>query len=125
DALDYSFSRADGPGGQNVNKRSTRAQLRVSIRSIIFDERAKLRLRRSAGSLLVGDDELLITSAEHRSQRMNAKACFERLAALVRAACVEPKVRKKTKPSRASTAKRLDAKKRASNIKKLRRRPEP
>ena len=81
----WSFSRSGGPGGQHVNKTSTRAELRVAVRAIGgMPPDAIDRLRERAGHLLLQSrDEIRVVSDEHRSQRRNREACLERLSALV------------------------------------------
>ncbi len=116
--LRYSFARAGGPGGQAVNKLSTKAHLRVSVPAIVgLPPQAVLRLRRLAGHRLTQDDELVFAAATHRSQLDNKRACMERLRALVAKAAREPKLRKATKPSRARIAKRLEHKRQQSDKK--------
>lgn len=119
--LRFSFARAGGPGGQAINKLSTKAQLRVSVPAIVgLTPQAILRLRRLAGQRLTLDDELVFAAATHRSQLDNKRACVERLQALVAKAVREPKQRKPTKPSRAKMAKRLEQKRQQSDKKSSR-----
>lgn len=122
DALRFGFSRASGPGGQAVNKISSRAQLHVSIRDIHgLDDHAAARLRRLAGRRLTQDDELLIQAQTHRSQHDNKQECIDRCSELVRAALVRPKPRKKSKPTRGMIERRLESKRRQSQKKGSRR----
>ena len=121
--LQISFVRSSGPGGQNVNKRATKAQLRISLRVIPLNDRAMLRLRRLAGSSVTSGDELLIERDETRSQARNRRACMDRLKELVARAVIEPKQRKATKPTKGSIRRRLDAKSRRSETKRMRRPP--
>jgi len=123
-AIKLTFVRSDGPGGQNVNKRSTRAQLRVAIEQLPLDPKARERLRRIAGSLRTTGDELLISDGRRRSQQQNAQACFDRLARLIESARRAPTLRRATKPTRSSVRKRLDAKTQRGAIKRQRRDPE-
>jgi ribosome-associated protein len=124
-ALNYTFSRSSGPGGQSVNKLNTRAQLRVALADLEgLNEAALRRLRRLAGTRLTVEDELLIAAEDSRSQRRNREACFERLKELVLRAAVPPKVRRKRGISRAQKAKRLEAKRRQSEKKQMRKKPE-
>ena len=119
--LTFSFSRSSGPGGQAVNKLSTRAQLRVRISAIHgLDDAARDRLRKLAGRRLVDDDFILFHADLHRSQLDNKQACLVRLRDLVIAAMRTPKVRKKRKPTRAMIERRLESKRRRSE-KKLHR----
>lgn len=120
-ALRYEASRASGPGGQNVNKRATRVQLRLSLADLPIPADALARLRRLAGSQIVGDDELLITSDEKRTQLANRRACAERLRELIVRAMVRPKRRVPTKPTRGGIERRLQEKREQSDRKRRRR----
>ena len=124
-ALAFTFTRGGGPGGQHVNKTSTKAQLRVLLERIGgLDDAAKARLREIAGSLVVGagdDEALLLSDHSTRSQADNRDACLARLKTLVSMAAQRPKVRRKTKPTRASKERRLDTKKREGERKRQRR----
>lgn len=120
--LGYVFARSGGPGGQAVNKVSTKAQLRVRVSAIRgLSDVARARLRRLAGRRLTEADELLVQADTHRSQMDNRLACLDRLRELVQRALTVPKPRKKTRPSRAARQKRLDQKKRRGEVKKRRR----
>jgi ribosome-associated protein len=119
----FQFSRSRGPGGQNVNKQNTRAELRVAIAEIRgLDEHAVARLRRLAGRKLIASGEILIAADTSRSQQANRRACIERLSELVERASRPVKPRKRTKPSKAAMQKRLEQKKRRSALKQDRRR---
>lgn len=117
--LEWKFIRASGPGGQHVNKVSSAVQLRfLLLRNTTLPASAKHRLKRMAGQRLVDDGSILIAARDARSQEQNRRAALERLAELVRAALVEPKIRKKTRPTRASKERRIEAKKRRSGTKR-------
>ncbi|MGV6813718.1 MAG: alternative ribosome rescue aminoacyl-tRNA hydrolase ArfB [Phycisphaerales bacterium] len=122
--LTLSYVRSSGPGGQNVNKRSTKAQLRIEVGRIPLDHRAKAWLLEHGRAYLVGDEVLLIESDETRSQSRNRQACMDKLRALVVRALVVPKVRRATKPTRGSVRRRLEEKKQRSETKRRRRPPE-
>jgi ribosome-associated protein len=112
DELEWKFIRASGPGGQNVNKVSSAVQLRFNLPvNLSIPVAARNRLRRLAGQKLNDDGTILIVARNERSQEQNRRDALERLAALINAALVEPKIRRKTKPSRASKERRIESKK--------------
>jgi ribosome-associated protein len=116
------FSRSSGPGGQAVNKISSKATLRLNLADIRgLSEQAIERLRRLAGSRLTNQDDLLISCETSRSQHDNKAACMERLHQMIAQAQRTPKVRKKVKPSRGMVERRLESKRRAAQKKGLRR----
>lgn len=120
----FSFVRSGGPGGQAVNKLSTKATLRVHVDAIVgLSSAARQRLRRLAGRRLTADDELVLRSSAQRSQLDNKRACLERLGDLVTEAKKVPKKRKKTRPSKAARERRLAEKRRLAKKKETRRRP--
>jgi ribosome-associated protein len=121
DAADFTFASSGGPGGQNVNKRATKCQLRVRISDLPLSPSQEARLARLAGAALTDSGDLLINSDEFRSQGQNKTAAIQRLSELVKRALVAPKVRRPTKPSRGSKERRLHEKKVRSQIKTRRR----
>ena len=119
--LRFGFSRSSGPGGQNVNKVNTKTELRVRLTSLHgLSDRALVRLRLSAGKRLTAEGDLLIVSETQRTQEGNRRACLDKLRILIVAAQHEPKIRRKTKPSKGAKVRRLDSKKKNSAKKKLR-----
>ena len=121
-ALRYQFARSGGPGGQNVNKLNTKAELWVPVAAITgLSERAVARLRALAGKRLTAADEIHLTAETERTQEGNRTAVLDRLRQLLLRAMHEPKPRRKTKPSRASKQRRLESKRRRSEVKSGRR----
>jgi ribosome-associated protein len=119
--FDFSFVRASGPGGQNVNKVASAVELRWDLRnSIYLPSGVRQRLEALAGSRLTDDGVLIIQAQRHRTQERNRADAMERLIALVEQALHPPKPRKKTRPTRASKRRRLDSKTRQGNKKRLR-----
>ena len=124
DALSETFLAATGPGGQNVNKVATAVQLRVDIHKLELAEGPLERLRRIAGSRLTASDELLITARRFRTQDANRADARRRLAQMIAEAHIVKPRRRPTRPSRAAKAKRVDAKKQRSVVKRARGRVE-
>lgn len=118
-ALRIQFSRSSGPGGQNVNKVNSRCELWVKVADITgLTDGAQERLRKMAGYRLTRADEIHFDSHEKRSQEQNRAEAIERLRELLVRAIVEPKRRKKTRPSYGAKQRRLEGKRRRSEIKK-------
>ncbi len=120
--LSISFVRGTGPGGQNVNKVSTTAQLRFNLAgSALLNDAARARLRALAGHRLVGDGEILIVARNHRTQEGNRREALGRLQELVARALQPPRIRRPTRPSRASKERRIAGKLHNQRNKQLRR----
>lgn len=114
----WQFARGSGPGGQNVNKVNTKAELWVAVGDIVgMTDRARDRLRQFAGKRLTAGDAVHLASDESRSQEGNRQAVIERLRELIVQSIHEPKVRRKTKPSYGSKQRRLTAKKIRGDVK--------
>jgi ribosome-associated protein len=119
--LSIAFVRAAGPGGQNVNKVATAAQLRFNLAgTTAINERVKQRLRLLAGRRVTDLGELLIIARNHRTQEGNRREALARLHALIDEARIEPKLRRATKPTKASKERRLQGKERDQRVKQLR-----
>jgi ribosome-associated protein len=116
--------RSSGPGGQNVNKVSTKAVLRWPVaRSPSLPEAVRRRLLARYGGRVTTEGDLILSSQRFRDAPRNVADCIEKLRAMLAEAAVPPKVRKATRPSRASVRRRLDAKRRESDKKRRRRAP--
>jgi ribosome-associated protein len=118
----WQFARSGGPGGQNVNKLNTKAEIWVPVDSLLgLRPRALERLLKLAGNRLTVAGEIHISAETERTQEGNRQAALGRLRELLLEAMLEPKIRRKTKPTRASKRRRLEFKRRRSQIKAHRR----
>lgn len=123
--LSWSASRASGPGGQHVNKTSSRVTLAWSVvESAVLDETQRARLLEKLAARLTQSGVLQIHAEDARSQLRNREIAAERLAELVAAALRRPKARRPTRPSRGVTERRLKAKKARSDRKANRKSPD-
>jgi ribosome-associated protein len=105
------YSRSGGPGGQNVNKVNTKVTLRVKPVDLAgLSEAEQARLGAVLAGRLTGEDELVISSDEERSQRINQERAFSRAEVLITTAARIPRSRRPTKPTKASREKRLQSK---------------
>jgi ribosome-associated protein len=123
DELEWSFARSGGPGGQNVNKVASKAVLRwkAATTAAAIPPPAMARMKASFPSRFTTEGDAVIPSQKYRDQERNKEDCLLKLAEMVRAALVEPTVRKKTKPSKGAKKRRLADKRRTSAKKQARR----
>lgn len=122
DEIQFEFVRASGPGGQKINKAATAVQLRFDVRrSPSLPDDVRERLVRLAGRRINKDGVLVLDARRFRTQERNRQDALDRLVALIRQAAQKPIPRRKTRPTLASKVRRLEAKRRRSQIKRLRR----
>ena len=115
------FIRASGPGGQNVNKVSSAAQLRFDVRrSRSLPDPVRLRLERIAGTRLTKDGEIVLTAENFRTQEANRRDAIDRLVRMIRQAATERPLRTPTRPTLGAKHRRLAGKARRGEVKRQR-----
>lgn len=121
--VEWSYARSGGPGGQNVNKVSSKAVLRwrAAATEAPIPLAAWARMKAAFPSRFTTDGDVILSSQEYRDQERNRQACVDKLVEMVAAALVEPSVRKKTKPGKGAKRRRLADKKMQSAKKQSRR----
>jgi len=122
DDLRFTFSRSSGPGGQNVNKVNSKATLHFSVRnSASLPPGVRERFVQKFGSRLTNEGDVVITSQESRDQPKNIDSCLEKLRGMILEVLHPPKKRRATKPTKGSKRRRVEAKKRRSQVKEGRK----
>jgi len=120
--FDWSYARSGGPGGQNVNKVSSKAVLRWDLgRSPSLPVEVKARLRSHHANRITNEGVLILMSQLYRDQERNRQDCLDKLRAMILQAAATPKKRRPTRPTRGSKERRIQAKKRRATVKAGRR----
>ena len=117
DDIEIGFVRASGPGGQNVNKLATAAQLRFDTTRLQLPDDTRARLVRIAGQRMTKDGVIVIHAQRFRTQERNRADAIDRLVEMLREAAIRPVPRRAAKPTLGSKLRRLDGKKRRSDVK--------
>ena len=122
--FDFTFSRSGGPGGQNVNKGNTKVTIRWSVtKSKTLPDDVRRRFQAKYHRRITKDGDLVMQSQRYRDQGRNVADVLEKLRGLLLEVATAPRKRKPTKPSRGSNERRLDAKRKTSSKKQMRRKP--
>ena len=121
--IEFTAIRAEGPGGQHVNRTSSAVQLRFDINASSLPDEMKARLRARHDRRITAAGVIVIKVQDERSLTRNKEIALERLADLIRRAIAIPKKRRPTKPTRSSVEKRIAGKKKRGETKRLRRLP--